>query len=261
MNIQWDAEKYNRDFSFVHEYGSSLLDFIEGEKLSVLDLGCGGGALTKALADRGHDAEGLDASPDLLRTARASFPHLRFRLGDAASFQTDRPYGAVFSNAVLHWIEAEKQPSVIACVFHALKPGGQFVFEMGGHGNNALIHAALRTEFEKHGLPYAMPFYFPTAGTYASLLEQGGFTVRAVALIDRPTPLKGEDGLYEWIRMFIKTPFNGLDPALSEEIIRPAVQNLKSALYRGGIWYADYVRLRCKAVRPMQEYGVSSAGA
>ena len=56
MNIQWDAAKYTRDFSFVPQYGSALLDLIEGESLSVLDLGCGNGALTRELAARGHDA-------------------------------------------------------------------------------------------------------------------------------------------------------------------------------------------------------------
>ena len=67
MNIQWDAEKYTNDFSFVHQYGSSLLDLIDGENLSVLDLGCGSGALTKELAERGYDAEGIDASAELLQ--------------------------------------------------------------------------------------------------------------------------------------------------------------------------------------------------
>jgi len=61
LNIQWDAEKYTDSFSFVHQYGSALLDLIEGEHLSVLDLGCGNGALTAELAARGHDAEGIDA--------------------------------------------------------------------------------------------------------------------------------------------------------------------------------------------------------
>ena len=82
MNIQWDAEKYTADFSFVHQYGASLLDWLEGERLTVLDLGCGNGALTKSLAGRGHQAEGLDASGELLETARRSYPELRFIQGD-----------------------------------------------------------------------------------------------------------------------------------------------------------------------------------
>lgn len=250
MNIQWDAAKYTSDFAFVHQYGSSLLDWIEGEKLSVLDLGCGNGALTRELADRGHDAEGIDASAGLLRAAREQYPELRFRQADAAGFRTERLYDAVFSNAVFHWIEREKQPDMIAHVFDALKPGGQFIFEFGGYGNNARIHDALGREFEKRGLTYRMPFYFPTIGEYTSLLERGGFLVRTALLLDRPTELKGENGLYDWIRMFVKTPFEGIGETLAEEIIRSAVSELKGALHHDGSWYADYVRLRCKAVKP-----------
>lgn len=250
MNIQWDAAKYTSDFSFVHRYGSSLLDLIDGERLTVLDLGCGNGALTKELSDRGHDAEGIDASGELLEIARTNYPELRFEQADATAFRTERRYDVVFSNAVFHWIERERQPDMLACVFEALKPGGQFVFEFGGYGNTALIHNALEEEFRKRGLTWRMPFCFPTIGEYTSLLERGGFLVRSAWLCDRPTRLNGADGLYDWVRMFVKTPFEGLGEEFEEEIIRSAVEALKGTLYRGGSWYADYVRLRCKAVKP-----------
>ena len=51
-----------------------MLDLIDGENLSVLDLGCGSGALTKELAERGCDAEGIDASAELLQAARTHYP-------------------------------------------------------------------------------------------------------------------------------------------------------------------------------------------
>ena len=145
----------------------------------------------------------------------------------------------------------EKQADMIAHVFDALKPQGQFIFEFGGHGNNALIHGALARAFEARNLTYQMPFYFPTVGEYASLLEQGGFVVRTALLLDRPTRLNGGDGLCEWIRMFVKAPFEGIGPDLREEIIRSAAADLEGVLCHNGSWYADYVRLRCKAVKPL----------
>lgn len=68
-------------------------------------------------------------------------------------------------------------------------------------------------------------------------------------LFDRPTPLNGGDGLYDWLRMFIKTPFGQMDETEKDAILRETVQELTDALYREGVWYSDYVRLRCKAVK------------
>ncbi len=73
--------------------GTALLDraaIAPGER--IIDLGCGGGATSRAIAARvgPQDAVlGLDISPDLIVAARAragaDFPALRFFCGDAAS--------------------------------------------------------------------------------------------------------------------------------------------------------------------------------
>ena len=251
MNITWDADKYTKDFSFVHQYGdrvAELLDCPPGSR--VVDLGCGNGALTERLRERGFQVVGIDASGELLETARKSWPEIRFIQGDAADFALEEPADAVFSNAVFHWIEKEKHPRMLRCVCRALKPRGQFVFEFGGQGNNRLIHRELETAFQEHGYSYQMPFYFPGIGEYAPMVEAAGFQVRAAVLFDRFTELKGDQGLKDWIRMFIKTPFQTVpDPDEQEEIIDTAVDRLKKDLYRDGKWYADYVRLRMKARR------------
>lgn len=130
-----------------------------------------------------------------------------------------------------------------------LEAGGQFIFELGGYGNNALIHGALEGAFTQRGRTYRMPFYFPSIGQYAARLEGAGFKATYATLFDRPTPLNGDDGLYDWLRMFIKTPFQGMEPAAEEAILREVVEALRPALYRDGVWYSDYVRLRCRAVK------------
>lgn len=247
--MKWDAEEYTKNFAFVHQYGSNVLELLDMEKgMSVLDLGCGNGALTGQIAETGARAVGLDASRDLLQVARKAFPQLEFIQADATDFHLEEKFDAVFSNAVLHWIEREKQPRVLQCVKAALKPKGQFVFEFGGFGNNQLIHAALERILAEHGLAYKMPFYFPTIGEYATLLEQAGFRVTYMTLFDRLTRLNGENGLADWIHMFVQTPFEGMEGADKEQVIMRAVDLLRKDLLRDGIWYADYVRIRGKAI-------------
>ena len=251
MNIKWDANKYTEDFSFVHQYGNSVIEWIDADKgSSVLDLGCGNGALTKALQDKGYLVKGLDASGELLSIAKEKYPDIDFIQGDAADFTLPEPVDVVFSNAVFHWINKDRQQDMLQCVHNVLNENGQFVFEFGGHGNNQKIHSALARAFSEYGYCYEMPFYFPTIGEYAPMLENTGFGVQYAVLFDRLTELKGENGLRDWIDMFVKTPFSVVKTEQEKaEIMDRAAGALRNDLFINGKWYADYVRIRMKAVR------------
>ncbi len=251
MNIKWDANKYTADFSFVHQYGNSVIELIDADKgSSVLDLGCGNGALTKALQDKGYLVKGLDASKELLDIAREKYPGIDFMQGDATDFTLSESVDVVFSNAVFHWISKDKQQDMLKCVYNVLNRNGQFVFEFGGHGNNQKIHGALGRAFSEYGYCYEMPFYFPTVGEYAAMLENAGFGVQYAVLFDRLTELKGESGLKDWMNMFVKEPFSVVKTEKEKaEIVDKAVEALRNDLFIKGKWYADYVRIRMKAVR------------
>lgn len=251
MNIKWDAEKYTSDFSFVHKYGNDVAELIDMEKgCSVLDLGCGNGALTKVLNDKGYKAIGMDMSEELLNIARENYPHIEFIQGDATNFTLSEPVDVVFSNAVFHWIDKEKHPDMLKCVYNALKTDGRFVFEFGGYNNNRITHNTLAQAFSEKGYTYKMPFYFPSIGEYASLLEENGFLVKYALLFDRPTELKGENGMKDWLKMFVKTPFTVIHTEEErEEVLDRTVNLLKKDLFIEGKWYSDYVRIRMKAIR------------
>lgn len=251
MDIKWNAQKYTEDFSFVHQLGNSLIELINTPQNSlVLDLGCGNGALTKKIQEKGYFVKGLDSSQELLNIARKNYPDIEFIEGDARNFTLPVPVDVVFSNAVFHWIEKDNQESLIKSVYNVLKPNGEFVFEFGGYGNNRCIHHALKQTFAEAGYDYKNPFYFPTISQYASLLENNGFCVKYASLFNRMTELKGENGLKEWIKMFIQKPFFIIESEqVKEEIINNTVKTLKNTLYMQQKWYADYVRIRMKAVR------------
>lgn len=252
MNITWNSEKYTSDFSYVHKYGESLMALLElPAGASLLDLGCGNGALTAKFAEMGLKVTGMDASAEQLETARRTYPSLSFRQADATDFVLSEPVDAVFANAVFHWIDREKQPDMLRCIFRALRPGGQLVFEMGGSGNCGRIHAALAEQFAKRGLPYEPKKYFPTIGEYAPLLEQAGFIVRHAELFDRPTELTGEHGVADWIEMFERAALETLpDEASRHKAALAAEEATRSELFYNGKWHADYVRLRMKAAKP-----------
>ena len=139
----------------------------------ILDLGCGDGALTKRLVEAGASVVGVDSSADMV--AAASALGLDARVVAAENLPFDSEFDAVFSNAALHWMH--DQDAVLAGVARALKPGGRFVAEMGGHGNIATIEVALRAVFARNGLQAEKleTNYFPTPAAYVSLFERHGF--------------------------------------------------------------------------------------
>ena len=77
---------------------------------TVLDLGCGNGALTHRLRQSGFQVMGLDASPDLLSAARKSYPDIEFVLGDAVDFSLPEPVDVVFFQRRLP-LDRKKVPS------------------------------------------------------------------------------------------------------------------------------------------------------
>jgi trans-aconitate methyltransferase len=248
----WNTALYQGNHAFVWQYGESLLELLApkaGEE--ILDLGCGTGQLTEKIARSGAFVQGIDSSLAMVSAAKSNYPHIGFAAADARNFQVEEPLDAVFSNAVLHWI---KQPdAVINCVKKALKPGGRFVAEFGGKGNVGAIARALLSVLSEIGCeePEALnPWYFPSIGEYALLLEKHGFEVSYAVLFDRPTLLEeGSAGMVNWIEMFAGGFLSGLSEEVRSRAILAVEERLRPTLYRDGHWSADYRRIRVVAVK------------
>ncbi|MGN0812422.1 MAG: class I SAM-dependent methyltransferase [Candidatus Coproplasma sp.] len=250
MNIDWNSDNYDKSFNFVYGYGEGVADLITEPKASlVCDLGCGTGALTKKLAERGYNVIGIDASEQMLNRAKEAYPELQFIQADALSFTLKEKADVIFSNAVFHWIDRCNQPVLLKNIAKNLKQGGRLVCEFGGYGCAQTVHNALKTCFERHNLTYHHPHYFPTIGEYAPLLEEAGLKVTYAALFDRPTRQVGEHGVADWINMFLPAVFKGVDESEKNAIIKEAEELTKPTLYTPSGWFVDYVRIRLTAVK------------
>jgi trans-aconitate methyltransferase len=214
----------------------------------ILDVGCGTGALTAQIAAKGCDVVGIDRSPAMIEQARQKYPDLHFEVKDARDFAFDLPFDAVFSNAALHWVREPER--VIACVHRALKPGGRFVAEFGGHGNVRCLCAGLDAACRATlGEPFASPWYYPSIAAYAGLLEAAGLEVVFAILFDRPTPLEGAEGIRNWMRMFARETLAAVPEGQQEAFFECVEAHVRGELYRDGGWVADYRRLRVVALK------------
>ncbi len=240
----WRPAEYQTHAGFVPELGTTILGWLNpkpGER--ILDLGCGDGSLTSKIAAAGAEVVGVDASAAMVAQARSRGLDARVCGGEALAFSGE--FDAVFSNAALHWMRGAREVATGVC--RALRPGGRFVAEFGGHGNVAAIVTALRASVAAlSGDSPESPWFFPTAEEYRALLGDVGFQVERAELVPRPTPLPTD--VAGWMDTFAFRLLGSLPEELRQPARDRAVELLRPALCdRSGRWHADYVRLRVAA--------------
>jgi trans-aconitate methyltransferase len=223
----------------------SLLQPSQGER--ILDVGCGNGDLTAKIAGAGALPTGIDFSEETIRQARQKYPDMNIQVANACHYRTEEPFDAVFSHAALHWIP--DAPAVVQSIQLALKEGGRFVAEFAGSGNTAILITAVREELDARGYEWEgrNPWYHPTIGEYANLLEQNGFRVSLAQHVDQFTTFK--PGVRKWLNSFAEYLLSGIMPA-EQEVIKDAVEKkVQPQLMREGQWYLDRSRLRVVAIK------------
>jgi SAM-dependent methyltransferase len=245
---RWRAQTYAATAHFVPALGAAVLELLDpqpGER--ILDLGCGDGVLTEKIIAAGAEVVAVDAAPDMIAAAQGRGIDARVVPGQSLAF--DAEFDAVFSNAALHWMHPPE--AVLSGVCRALKPGGRFVAEMGGHNNTAAVLVAISAVLARRGLDAVAlsPWYFPSASAYRAKLEAAGFAVTEIGIFPRPTVV--ESGIEAWLGnftedFFLPLPEPDRDRARGEvaDLLRPITVD------ETGTWIADYVRLRFRAVRP-----------
>jgi trans-aconitate 2-methyltransferase len=155
----WDASTYA---AFSDERSRPFTDLLarvgaEGPR-SVVDLGCGSGALTAGLAQRWPTARvtGVDSSAAMIAAAQPyAGERVTFVLGDLVDWRPDGPVDVLVSNAALQWVPGYRR--LLPGLVHALADGGWLAVQVPGNFD-APSHQVLR---EVAALP---PYAEHTAG-------------------------------------------------------------------------------------------------
>jgi trans-aconitate 2-methyltransferase len=129
--VSWDPRRY---LGFGEQRLRPALDLLArvdvAEPEVVHDVGCGTGALARAMAARWPQAAviGSDESPAMLDEARRTPSPVTWRHLDVREWDPAERVDVVTANAVLHWVP--DHDDLILRLFSSVRPGGALAFQM-----------------------------------------------------------------------------------------------------------------------------------
>jgi 2-polyprenyl-6-hydroxyphenyl methylase/3-demethylubiquinone-9 3-methyltransferase len=155
----WDPES---EFRPLHQINPLRLDWINGiaplQGKKVLDVGCGGGILTDAMARSGAHALGIDLATKSLKVAQlhaleAQTPNVQYREVAVEALAAEQP--ASFDVVTcMEMLEHVPDPSSIvrACA-ELVKPGGHVFFSTLNRNAKSFLFAIVGAEYVLNLLP------------------------------------------------------------------------------------------------------------
>lgn len=258
MSGDWNPQLYNRFRRYRAEPFLEIIGRLElGAEERIVDLGCGSGENTVALARRtacGH-VLGIDASPTMIEAAGALRQtlepavreRLRFALGDIRDFRVRGEYSVVFSNAAFQWVPDHR--AIFTSCFEALAAGGRLVVQMPANegGTTRLVLDRLVREQPWSAMLGGLREAFPavaSADEYGRMLSAVGFVAVDCYYRIFEHPMQNPGEIVEFYRSTGLRPFlQALAPERHEAFLAAFAQRLGDAYGTGGSLVFPFRRL------------------
>ena len=184
----WDPQGESRP---LHELNPARLGYVSrhcalrGKR--VLDLGCGGGLLSEALAAEGADVVGADLAPEVLEVARLhlleSGLQVDYRQVSAEALADQEP--ASFDVVTcMEMLEHVPDPgAVIDAIGRLLKPGGEVFLSTLNRTPQSFVAAIVGAEYLLRLLPRGTHRYrsFIRPAELGAALREAGLSLRDVS--------------------------------------------------------------------------------
>jgi len=134
-----------------------VMDNFPGQRPRILDVGCGGGILSEALARAGAQVTGIDLSPLSIKAAERHAREqgldidYRYQSVEDVAMANTGTFDAVTCMEMLEHVPHPKE--IIAACALALKPGGQAFFSTINRTLKGFLFAIVGGEYILHLLP------------------------------------------------------------------------------------------------------------
>jgi trans-aconitate 2-methyltransferase len=176
----------------------------------VLDVGCGDGRITAAIAGQLPDGSilGIDPSPRMVDAAQEltspDSPRLRFAVGDVLTMDYRHEYDAVVSFNALHWVL--DQHTALSRVRTALRDTGWALVQVVCAGPRpSLEHMAMLTcsapAWSGNFTGFRAPFRHVDPDEYADLAARAGLRLVERDVTDRSWDFDSAEEFARWCRV------------------------------------------------------------
>lgn len=257
----WSGAEYRENTAHHRAFDPpALWDLDLGSGDALLDVGCGAGDLTVALADHYSQAEviGIDASPSQIEQAcRRGHPRVRFQVCRVQDLRWEERFAAAVSIACLHWIPIDGHPLALERVFRALTPGGRLIASFAARENIAdirkiIFSVAVRSPFDQY-VQGRLPHHpWPSLGRYREIVARSPFGDAEELRIEiQPRPFT-HTRLIGWLRTQTLTGYRPLlPPELFEALVATVGEQVADLTKTGPDRHVvPFVRLQLQARRP-----------
>ena len=144
------------------------LEEFKNESGDILELACGTGRITCALAKEGKSVTGLDLSETMLEQARKKSVSMNldidWHLGNMTQFELNKKFDVIFIgyNSVHHILTNQDFRKLLDSIKIHLKPNGRFLFDIFNPSLTLLSRKNIRSEMDDYIDPLSGEHIFVT---------------------------------------------------------------------------------------------------
>jgi trans-aconitate methyltransferase len=193
---EWNASGYQAVSRLQEAMATEQLARVKlGAHDRVLDIGCGNGKITAAIADRIPEGSvlGVDPSHNMIAFAREHYgpsvhPNLRFEVGDARDLPCRHEFDRIVSFNAVHWVP--EQAAVLNSIRAALKADGDALLRFVPDGPRKCLEDVIEDvcaspQWARYFAARQRPYVHPTPDAYRALAEQNGLKVVRIEVEDK----------------------------------------------------------------------------
>jgi trans-aconitate 2-methyltransferase len=232
---EWNAPGYEKISALQQAMAAEVLATLaltDGRR--IIDLGCGNGKITAAIASRlpGARVLGVDASQEMIAYAQqhfagSHFPNLQFQSEDISKLTFRGEFDTVLSFNALHWIP--DQQAALATIHRMMCAGGSAHLRLVPKGERKSLEDVLEETRSSPRWASAFagfhdPYLHITPEEYRSLAEAQGLRVTNQSVEDKAWDFGSREGFLAFASITTVAWFNRLPAEAKSTFLQDALE-------------------------------------